>query len=200
MQDLLKLKEHFSRVRYVTIACIVSMAIITVSVMYLSNESTKEFSKRIYIVDKNKQFEAIAGNIKENRPVEIAYHTRRFHELFFSISPDAKQIEDNMQKAFYLSDESSKRLFEDLKEQNYFDDIIRGNAIQKITIDSLNINSTVYPYEVTCFSTLEITRATAASKKKMVSSCVLEDMPRSVNSPNGLFIRRFKILSTEDEK
>lgn len=200
MEDLLKLNNHFKRVRLITIISLVSLGIISLTAIIFSYTYSKELSRRIYLVDKGKQFEAMVSTADNNRPVEITYHISRFHELFFSIAPDSKQIEDNVKKAFYLCDESAKTFYEDLKEQNYFNDLIQGNVVQKITVDSVAINSSVYPYTAVVYSKITQTRATSNSTKMLITTCILEDIPRSVNSPNGLFMRKFKINTVRNEK
>lgn len=50
---------------------------------------------------------ALSQDVQQNRPVEAREHIRRFHELFFSLSPDKSAIESNVQRALYLSDESA---------------------------------------------------------------------------------------------
>ena len=50
---------------------------------------------------------ALSQDAQQNRPVEAREHIRRFHELFFTLSPDKNAIESNMQRALYLSDESA---------------------------------------------------------------------------------------------
>ena len=196
MEELLKLQKHFNRVKIVTIITLVALGLVCITSLVLSYRSTDEFSKRIYIVNKNAQFEAIAGNVGENRPVEIGYHVRRFHELFFNVIPDAEEIENGAKKSFYLADESAKKLYDDLKEQHFYSDIIQGNVVQKINIDSVAINSALYPYEAITYATVRQTRATAKATKKIVTHCRLEDTPRSIRSPNGLFIRNFKIIES----
>jgi conjugative transposon TraK protein len=200
MEDLFKLDSHFKRVRLVTIIALVSLGMISLIAIIFSYTYSKELSKRIYLVDKGKQFEAMVSTADNNRPVEITYHISRFHELFFSIAPDAKQIEDNVKKAFYLCDESAKTFYDDLKEQNYYNDMIQGNVVQKISVDSVSINSTVYPYTAVVYSKIVQTRATSSSTKNMITTCSLEDVPRSINSPNGLFMRNFKVNMVKNEK
>lgn len=45
---------------------------------------------------------ALSQDVQQNRPVEAREHIRRFHELFFSLSPDKSAIESNIQRALYL--------------------------------------------------------------------------------------------------
>lgn len=197
MEELLKLQKHFNRVKIITLIALVSLALVCIVSLILSYQNTAEFSKRIYIVNKNAQFEAIAGTVTENRPVEIGYHVRRFHELFFNIIPDAEEIENSTKKSFYLADESAKKLYDDLKEQHFYSDIIQGNVVQKINIDSVAINSALYPYEAITYATIKQTRATTNATKKIVTHCQLEDTQRSLKSPNGLFMRNFKIIESK---
>ena len=51
---------------------------------------------------------ALSQDVQQNRPVEAREHIRRFHELFFTLSPDKSAIESNVQRALYLSDEDRK--------------------------------------------------------------------------------------------
>jgi conjugative transposon TraK protein len=197
MQELIKINNNYKLTRYLTITSLVVMGIMAIVTSVLAFTYSKEFSKRIYVVNKNEQFQALAGDVKQNRPVEIQYHVQRFHELFFGLSPDPKQIEGNIQKASYLGDESVLRLYNDLKEQNFFNNLIQGNVIQVVNVDSVTVNTTNYPYTATCYFKVSQNRASAESEKYIISTCTLEDIPRSINSPNGLFLRNFRIMSTK---
>ena len=42
---------------------------------------------------------ALSQDVQQNRPVEAREHIRRFHELFFTLSPDKSAIESNIQRA-----------------------------------------------------------------------------------------------------
>jgi conjugative transposon TraK protein len=196
MEELIKLNNNYKITRWLTIVSLSIMGIMAMISTILAFSYSKEFSKRIYVVNKNEQFQALAGDVKQNRPVEIEFHVIRFHELFFGLSPDPKQIEANMKKASYLADESASKLYSDLKEQNYYNDLIQGNVIQMVSIDSVNINTAVYPYLVICYFKIKQSRSTSKSVSKLVSTCTLEDIPRSIGSPNGLFLRNFKIKTT----
>lgn len=197
MEELFKLNAHFRRVKLITIIALVSLTIISITALTLSYKHSKEFSKRIYLINKNEHFEAIAGNIQTNRPVEINYHVSRFHELFFTVVPDAQEIEANIGKAFFLCDESAKKLYDDLKERGFYNDMIQGNVIQKVKIDSVVVNTKEYPYQATCYSIVTQTRATSQSEKSLTTTCILEDVPRSLRSPNGLFMRNFRVIESK---
>lgn len=60
---------------------------------------------------------ALSQDVQQNRPVEAREHIRRFHELFFTLSPDKSAIESNIQRALYLSDESAIGYYRNLQEE-----------------------------------------------------------------------------------
>ena len=62
---------------------------------------------------------ALSQDMQQNRPVEAREHIRRFHELFFTLSPDKSAIESNIQRALYLSDESAIGYYRNLQEKGY---------------------------------------------------------------------------------
>lgn len=80
---------------------------------------------------------ALSQDAQQNRPVEAREHIRRFHELFFTLSPDKNAIESNMQRALYLSDESAIGYYRNLQEKGYFNRMIAGNISQTLTVDSI---------------------------------------------------------------
>lgn len=103
--------------------------------------------EKIYVLDEGKSLMlALSQDLEQNRPVEAREHVRRFHELFFTLSPDKSAIEGNIQRAMFLSDRSAYAHYVDLAEQGYYNRIISGNMSQRIGIDSVTrgrlLNST----------------------------------------------------------
>lgn len=194
MEDLLFLNKKFKKTKLITLATIILLTIVSLVSISFSFWQINKNEKRIYIVDKSKSFEALSANLNENKAAEINFQLERFHHLFFGLSPDPKQIDENMNKAFYLADQSAKILYEDLKETGFYNRQIQGSVVQKIEIDSIQIDTKVYPYQAKCYAVLTQTRSTNSEKKIIVTTSTLEDVPRSINSPNGLLIRNFKIM------
>ena len=89
--------------------------------------------EKIYVLDEGKSLMlALSQDLEQNRPVEAREHVRRFHELFFTLSPDKSAIEGNIQRAMFLSDRSAYAHYVDLAEQGYYNRIISGNMSQRI--------------------------------------------------------------------
>ncbi len=77
--------------------------------------------QKIYVLDEGKSLMlALSQDLEQNRPVEAREHVRRFHELFYTLSPDKDAIEGNIQRAMFLSDRSAYTHYVDLAEQGYY--------------------------------------------------------------------------------
>ena len=76
--------------------------------------------------------------------------------------------------------------------------MIQANISQHITVDSVVINPTTYPYYAKCFATEQIIRATNVTTRALVSECYLRDVSRSTNNPHGFLMERWRVLQNND--
>lgn len=103
--------------------CMHATCVFSVWKAYTFAEAQRE---KIYVLDEGKSLMlALSQDLEQNRPVEAREHVRRFHELFFTLSPDKSAIEGNIQRAMFLSDRSAYAHYVDLAEQGYYNRIIR---------------------------------------------------------------------------
>ena len=142
---------------------------------------------------------ALSQNLAQNRPVEAKDHIRRFHELFFTLSPDKNAIEYNINRALALSDKSAYTIYKDLVESGYFNRIISGNVTQRIWIDSISCNFNNYPYQAIVYARQHIIRETTVTERNLVTSCRLRNTSRSDNNPHGFILENFNIKENEDK-
>ena len=124
---------------------------------------------------------ALSQDMQQNRPVEAREHIRRFHELFFTLSPDKSAIESNIQRALYLSDESAIGYYRNLQEKGYFNRMIAGNISQMKT-----------------YSRQHIIRSSSVTERSLVTTCRLRNVTRSDNNPQGFLIESFTIIENRD--
>lgn len=74
--------------------------------------------QKIYVLDEGKSLMlALSQDLSQNRPVEAREHIKRFHELFFTLSPDKSAIESNINRALFLVDKSAFRYYQDMSEK-----------------------------------------------------------------------------------
>ena len=80
--------------------------------------------QKIYVLDGGKSLMlALSQDLTQNRPVEAREHVKRFHELFFTLSPDKNAIESNIKRSLFLADKSAFNYYRDLSEKGYYNRI-----------------------------------------------------------------------------
>ena len=71
---------------------------------------------------------ALSQDLSQNRPAEAREHVRRFHELFFTLSPEKSAIEHNVKRALLLADKSAYNYYADFAEKGFYNRIIAGRV------------------------------------------------------------------------
>ena len=155
--------------------------------------------EKIYVLDQGKSLMlALSQDLSQNRPVEAREHTRRFHELFFSLSPDKSAIEENIRRALFLADRSAYTRYRDLAEQGYYNRIISAGINQRVEIDSMAFNFNVYPYEVMTYARQLIIREKSITERSLVTKGRLLNSNRSDNNPHGFILEAFQVIENRD--
>lgn len=190
----------FNQVRLLAFLTVVSCALICFYAIYNSYKATAVAQSRIYILANGKALEAFAGDRRENIPVEARDHVKMFHQYFFSLDPDDKVIQNNITKALYLADASAKRVYESLKENNYYTGIISGNVSQEISVDSVSVNTSLYPFYFRCYATEKITRPSSITTRSLLTEGFLRNVSRSDNNPHGFLIEKWNTIENKDLK
>lgn len=199
-QKAKNIDSAFRQVRLFSILTILLCCIISCYSVYNSYKEIEKAGSRIYILANGKAMQAFSGDRKENITVEARDHVKMFHQYFFSLDPDDKVIQSNIDKALYLADGSAKKVYESLKENNYFTGIISGNVSQTINVDSVQISTKVYPFYFRCFSTEKITRLTSITIRSLITEGYLRNVSRSDNNPHGFLIERWNTIENKDLK
>ncbi len=198
-KTLTTVESSFKQIRLFGIIFIGLCAMIVVFALYKSYNFAEQQRQKIYVLDKGKSLMlALSQDASINRPVEAREHIRRFHELFFTLAPDNKAIENNIKRAFFLADESAFDYYKDLAEKGYYNRIISGNIQQRIVIDSIQNNFDTYPYQMVTYAKLWIVRASNKTQRSLVTSCELVNSVRSDNNPQGFTIEKFRVIENKD--
>lgn len=172
---------------------------ISLYTLYASYSFAREQREKIYVLDEGKSLMlALSQDASRNRPVEAREHIRRFHELFFTLSPEKQAIEGQMRRALMLCDKSAYNYYKDLMEQGYYNRMISGNVHQRIEIDSIVCNFDTHPYSVKTYARQLIVRPSNITERGLVSACVLRNSVRSDNNPQGFTIEQFTVLQNND--
>lgn len=157
--------------------------------------------EKIYVLDQGKSLMlALSQDTKANRPVEAREHVRRFHELFFTLAPDGKAIEGNINRAFKLADESAYKYYNDLAESHYYRRLIANNASQVIFIDSIVGDFTRHPYRMVTYAKQQVLRRSNVTERNLITVGYLRNTARSDDNPQGFLFEDFRVVANEDIK
>ncbi|HEY5749516.1 MAG TPA: conjugative transposon protein TraK [Chryseolinea sp.] len=199
-EQLKNIDSAFKHIRGFTIALIAACVVVSCYTVYKSYVLISETQARIYILSNGKALEAFSAERKDNIPVEARDHVKVFHHLFFTLDPDDKMIQGNINKALYLADITAKVQYDNLKENRYYSNIISGNISQTIEVDSIVISLEDYPYHFRYYSKQHIVRATSVVIRSLVTEGFLRNVARSDNNPHGFLIERWSTLENKDLK
>lgn len=198
-KSLKNIESSFRQIRFFGIVFLVVCTLVTAYAVWSAYSFAEAQRQKIYVLDGGKSLMlALSQDLSQNRPVEAREHVKRFHELFFTLSPDKSAIESNIQRALLLTDKSAFNYYKDLAEKGYYNRIISGNINQTIQVDSVNCNFDVYPYDVSVSARMMIIRESNITERSLVTHCKLLNSVRSDNNPHGFSIEGFEIKENKD--
>lgn len=198
-KTLRNIENSFKQIRLYAMIFVLFCSSVVGFALWQSYRFAEKQRQKIYVLDQGKSLMlALSQDIQLNRPVEAREHIRRFHELFFTLSPDKNAIESNMKRAFHLADKSAFDYYNDLAEKGYYNRIISGNVQQRLEVDSVVSDFNNYPYVVKTYAKQFIIRSSNLTKRQLITSCYLLNAVRSDNNPQGFTIEKFKVLENQD--
>jgi conjugative transposon TraK protein len=200
LKQLKNIDTAFKHIRAFSIMLIISCAALTAFTIYKSYELITETQSKVYILANGKAMEAFASDRTDNIAVEARDHVKMFHYFFFTLHPDDKVIQTNLNKALYLADQSAKAQYDNLRENSYYANIISGNVSQEILIDSVRVDTQTYPYYFRFSAKQKIIRTTSIVTRTLITEGLLRNVQRSDNNPHGLLIERWSTIENKDIK
>ncbi|RKR80681.1 conjugative transposon TraK protein [Mucilaginibacter gracilis] len=199
-QQLKNIDTAFKHIKAFSLVLIAACTAICAFTVFKSYQFVSNAQSHIYILANGKALEAMSAERKDNIPVEAKDHVRMFHYYFFNLDPDEKVIIANITKALYLADNSAEKMYNDLKEQGYYADLMSGNISQQVSIDSVNVDINQYPYYFRCYAKEKIIRTSSIVTRSLITAGYLRNVARSDNNPHGFLIEKWNTLENKDLK
>jgi len=198
-KSLKNIETSFKQIRFFGIVFVCLCAAVVCYSLLNAYTFAEAQRQKIYVLDGGKSLMlALSQDLSQNRPVEAREHVKRFHELFFTLSPDKNAIESNISRALFLVDRSAFAYYRDLQERGFYNRIISGNINQSVQIDSIACNFDTYPYKVVTYARQLIIRESNITERSLVTRCNLINSVRSDNNPHGFIMEAFEILENRD--
>jgi len=190
-KSLKNIETSFKQIRLFGIVFVAACSLVVICSVFSAFRFAEAQRQKIYVLDNGKSLMlALSQDMSQNRPAEAREHIRRFHELFFTLSPEKSAIEHNLKRALLMADKSAYNYYADFAEKGYYNRIIAGNINQVLQVDSVVCSFDNYPYSATAYARQMIIR--------LVTSCRLLNATRSDDNPNGFTIEGFTILENKD--
>ena len=198
-KSLKNIETSFRQIRFFGLVFIILCAGITGYSVFSAYQFAEKQRQKIYVLDKGKSLIlALSQDLAQNRPVEAREHIKRFHELFFTLSPDKDAIESNINRAMFLADRSVYTYYKDLIEKGYFNRVISGNINQTLQVDSVVVDFLNYPYSASTYAKQVIIRESNITQRSLITKCTLINSVRSDNNPHGFTMENFEVLENRD--
>lgn len=167
--------------------------------IYASYQFAEAQREKIYVLDQGESLlMALSRNVSDNRKAEAKSHIKRFHEYFFTLSPEKEAIESNVQQALYLADNTASEVYMRMKEEGFYERIIASSIVCEVKIDSIVINDAVYPHQVKTYGMTSIVRRSNITYRNLETECLLQNTTRTDNNPHGFLIENWKIIDNSD--
>lgn len=198
-KSLRNIESSFRQIRLFGIVFVAMCAVVVSVALIAAFNFAERQREKIYVLDNGKSLMlALSQDMSQNRPAEAREHVRRFHELFFSLSPDKSAIEHNINRALILSDKSAYNYYSDYSEKGYYNRIISGNINQVCQVDSVVCDFNNYPYVARTYARQMIIRQSNVTERSLITDCRLVNTGRSDDNPNGFMIEGLTILENKD--
>mgnify|MGYP005874644383 FL=1 len=198
-KSLTNIESSFKRIRLMLIVFVCCCTLIAGYSLWSSYSFAEKQREKIYVLDGGKSLMlALSQDLSQNRPAEAREHVRRFHELFFSLSPQKDAIEHNIHRALLLADKSAYNYYVDFAEKGYYNRLISGNINQVLQVDSVVCDFGSYPYKARTYARQMIIRESNVTERSLVTDCQLQNAVRSDDNPNGFIIEYFTIMENKD--
>lgn len=198
-KSLKNIETSFRQIRLFGIVMVSLCSLVAILSVVFSLRFAEKQREKIYVLDNGKSLMlALSQDISQNRPAEAREHVRRFHELFFTLSPDKSAIEHNINRALILADKSAYNYYSDFTEKGYYNRVIAGNINQVAQVDSVVCDFNEYPYIAKTYARQLIIRQSNVTERTLVTVCKLLNSSRSDDNPNGFTIEGFTILENKD--
>ncbi|WP_290382629.1 conjugative transposon protein TraK [uncultured Muribaculum sp.] len=198
-RSLKNIETSFRQIRLFGIVMVSLCSLVAILSVVFSLRFAEKQREKIYVLDNGKSLMlALSQDMSQNRPAEAREHVRRFHELFFTLSPDKSAIEHNINRALILADKSAYNYYSDFTEKGYYNRVIAGNINQVAQVDSVVCDFNEYPYIAKTYARQLIIRQSNVTERTLVTVCKLLNSSRSDDNPNGFTIEGFTILENKD--
>lgn len=199
IKSLKNIQSAFSlSIPFLIMLIVSNLTIILFTFIYSSSFKKNEKEKIYSLTGEEPLMYALQQNTTDNRIAEAQANIERFHSLFFTIYPDQASIDYNLQKALDMADNTALDIYNNLKSNNFYKQIIDAKIICRYVLDSINVDFSTYPYAATMYGKTSIERSSSTTIRNLITVCNLRNCARTNATPHGFMIENLIIVKNND--
>ncbi|MGO3194759.1 MAG: conjugative transposon protein TraK [Sphingobacterium sp.] len=183
---------------YVSAGAFILALLIVAMTLYFTSRELQKAQRSVYIIGSSGiPVAAKRSSMELNRPAEYRAHIAQFHSYFFTLAPDEKFIESQMDKAMYLIDESGALQYNNLREKGFFNSVLSSSSVLTLQTDSIVLDEKKHYFRF--YGKQTIDRRSSTLVRSLVTEGYLRDLElRTENNAHGVLITRWKTLENND--
>lgn len=164
--------------------------------LYFANSALIESKKNIYVYqNSNTLVKAQSTDIANSYEILAKGQIDDFVRLIFQQVPDPENIDNQLKKAYTMSDKSVGNLVDALKNNDYYTNLVNQNYYTRVLTDSIAIDYRTNPQSFKYMGKLKIVRGNQNFYRKIVTTGEIEDMGiRTNENERGFLIRNVKLI------
>lgn len=127
------------------------------------------------------------------RRIEVENHIRLFLNSMYAF--DERSYERNIERGLHLIGNDGKIILQDYNESDLYQELVKTNGSISVVIDSIAINTELYPYEALSYAKQEWKTPGGILETNLVMAFKLINVDRNDNNIHGLLIDKVAMLN-----
>lgn len=193
LENLDKQKKANAMVALVAIA---SAVVISIMSLVMAFNFADNASSTIYVLNRDTPLVAARTRQDVTVDIEAKAHINLFHSLMYTLPPDNDFINENLEKAMYLVDESGLEQMNAMKERGFYSQIITASANFSIMTDSISFNEEDMSFIY--YGTQRIERRSSLVYRVLITEGNIQSTTRTENNPHGMIITNYRTVKNDE--
>lgn len=180
----------------ISVLSIISGLLLALVGVFFGSQMALDASNQVYVIKNGIPALAEKVDRSESFDIEAKSTIKTFHRLFFTLPPDDRYIEQTINEALYLIDESGVKQRNALLDKGFYSDILSHSANFTIICDSIALD----PEQMTFiyYGKQRIEKKYSLTTRELITTGSLRPITRTENNPFGYLIVDYRTISNRD--
>lgn len=171
----------------------ISLSVMTLVLLSLYIYTVKTNEQKIYVISDSGRFQATKTEDAVVYDFDLKNHVKLYINNMFSY--DQYNYDNHIDLALGLIDDYyGKFVYNNLKNNDVFENMKRYNMLFKVSIDSVKVDMSKRPYECLAYFKSKMYYSDQMKSNPVAFHCKLNEVVRSENNPFGFVITNFTYI------